>query len=288
MKKLDLFVASSILAIAGISCQNNVDEPVVIKEQEIIDSEVNIRLAVNNSEIEVPDTNFRYVAYIYKEQSTTPIDTIRSSSSSVSVKLPKGNYHLVAWADYLPKDVAKDMYFESQYANRRSLLDRNKYIADDSQKMVFCGVSDFEVDEDKEFVKIALEPQMGQYKLLATDTANYNVGRVQITYPEGIPATIYSDATANCEKWKGLTYNAKFKDNVITFDNIFVLSDEAEIVLDIEVYDDKDVKRSEVKGAKLKILKGKKKVYQGKLYTLSSGGMNIKTDFDNEIIITLH
>lgn len=281
MKKLNLLLTSAAIALSFASCNQEGNEPTPENPVSPTTPEISLQFSVNNSEVSVPDTSYTYSVYIYDAITSKKVTEFSSTIPQITTDLKNGRYKMVVWADVNNNS----NYFTPKDATRRSLLGKDKYVADDSQKMVFWNATEFEIDEATSSIKTTLEPQMGQFKLVATDTPDYKVGKIKITYPDGVPVTINADATGTSERWEGLSYEAKFKDKIITFDNIFVIGDEAEVVVDIVVYDDKNEIKSEVKGQKIKVRKGKKTVFEGKIFTVKkeSNEDNIKDGFNQDI-----
>lgn len=240
---------------------------------------------------------FKYHLAIYRENAdykAEPFKTVSSLSPEFSVRLPLGRFKAVAWADLIYDSDFRDLYFHTDDFNEMLLIDKENYKAEDNCKMGYLGNSDVTVSYRTPRFDIKLNPAMGQYRIIPTDTPAYEVGKIVVSYPDSVPAAISAKTGLINYKWSGVRFIHKSDYNQI-FDNVFANTEETVVKTKIEVYDSEGNLRARRSGINIPLVRGGITRVHADIYSViedrkdtpSSGGIGIDTEYDNDIFIVI-
>lgn len=308
LSALALFAGTVLFA----SCHsdNEVEDPCLLPDYK---SSVKVTLDVDTRLSDYKDVSFaddlnkqtrssehwhlRYTVCAFPEgvSNAVPVASVSSLSSKLELSLPLGKYNVVAWADYVPDESLASQYFHTDDFSDLLLREKFSYSGTDAHKIGFLGSEAVTVSYRTPELTVALSPAMGQYRINATDSPDYTVGKVLVTYPHGVPSSLNALSGKICHKWYGVSFETMPTD-VVAFDNVFAESEEIKVPVKIEIYDDKGRLRARRNTLDIPLVKGGVTFVNAKIYTIldpdsgdapSGGGMGINGDYDDDFIIEL-
>lgn len=224
-----------------------------------------------------------------------PVASIISDSPEFSLSLSPGKYRVIAWADYEPTERSDNHYFHVDDFTDMLLVDKFGYKGDDDYKNGFSVARDITVSYRTPTVEMTLSTMMAQYRLTASDSPDFAVGRIAVSYPEGVPASMNLLTDKICHHWSGILYHASEGD-LITADNILAETEELTLTVKVEVYDQSGVLRARRNAIQIPLIRGGITNVKAQLFTVkegekepdnSSGGMGINDKYDDTIFIVL-
>lgn len=237
----------------------------------------------------------RYTVCAFQDgkSNEVPVASVSSLSPELELSLPLGKYNVVAWADYVSDGSLSSRYFHTDDFSDILLKDKFSYSGIDSHKIGFLGSESLTVSYRTPELKIALSPAMGQYRINATDSPDYTVGKVLVTYPQGVPSSLNVLSGKICHKWYGVSFET-IPAGEVAFDNVFAESKEIKVAVKIEVFDDSGRLRARRNFLDIPLVRGGVTFVNAKIYTIldpdsgdapSGGGMGIDGDYDDSFVI---
>lgn len=247
----------------------------------------------------------RYIVEAYSPNGKM-ISSIRSFSPDLKMKLPSGRNQIIAWADYVLEDPDRDHYFFTDDFSEMLLWEKELYTGNDSKRIAYSASDIIAVNSKITESKMCLTSPMGVYKLIALDKPSYEVGKIKISYPDGIMAALNLHTDHLNVKWFGVSFlsmpeTISAYDILIGSDNVFAEANSTTITARIEVYDTEGKLRSRVKRLSFPMVRGKITEVRAPFFTAlefdpdkpddpdkpSGGGIGINPDFDEvvEIIV---
>lgn len=309
------FAASGMLAVLlmTVGCSKGIepDEDYCLRPG--YKDPVNISLSVDDSfspykdvisEVEDTksgNTGMRYVVSVYDLASFSalnpgsPVIYEVSDSPDFTVPLAPGKYRVFAWADYERVERSDNHYFHIDDFSDMLLVEKYGYQGSDPLKNGFSGTKDITVSYRTPDQTLHLSTTMAQYRLSASDTPDYNVGRIVISYPAGVPASINLFSDEICHLWQDVSFDAH-EGECVAFDNILAEREERSLVIAVEVYDDKGVLRARRKAVAVPLIRGGITNVKARIYTVlegddspstSGGSGGINDQYDDTIFIMI-
>lgn len=275
-------------------------------------SDVNISLNVDTHLFEhatvtrADNTPLRYAIAVYNADMSAVVASARGLSPNFNVELPVGKYHLLSWADYAVDGLDADHHFFTDNLSGISLADELNYVGNRSDKMAFSSMEDFTVAYRKLNINSTLKPHMAQFRIYATDTPDYEVGKVVVSYLSTVPS-LYNPLTGSVSShWSNVSFSGEPQSDCVCFDNLFSITEESPVKIKVEIFDksDKLIARREsidfpvVRGG---ITKVNAQIYSAKVAGTdpepptggddedkpSGGGIGIDEDFDETYTIVI-
>lgn len=239
----------------------------------------------------------RYTVCAYSENgpSDVPVASLSSLSPVIDLTLPLGKYNIIAWADYISDESLNSQYFHTDDFTDILLRDKFSYSGDDTHKIGFIGNENLTVSYRTPELNIYMSPAMAQYKITALDSPDYNVSKVIVSYPEGLPSSLNAISGKISHKWYGVSFETLPKDFVAK-DNVFSEHEEIKVPVKIEVYDDRGVLRARRNSIKIPLIKGGVTFVKAKIYSVldpengdmpQGGGITIDNEYDDVHIIEI-
>lgn len=231
------------------SCAKEEDEDYCLRDGYKADVHLvmNVNTALQDKyDIDLSDTTrsdvnykLRYDLLVYRlddKNYKNPVEQLSTFEKDVDLHLPVGSYKVLAWASYADAETGESAYFHTDDMTDILLINKEGYKGLDSWKTGFIGNSEFKVTYRTPHVELPLSPAVGQYQLMAKDEPEYKVGKVVVTYTDGLPASwnLFKGQIAHI--WKGVSYTTSSNPYVF-YDNIFA-EDKTDIGLRIEVFDE--------------------------------------------------
>lgn len=232
-------------------------------------------------------------AYPVSGNSTKPFAMIKSGGPDIEMNLPLGKYHILAWSDYTPSLSLNDYYFHTDDFTDFLLKEKYSYNGVDAHKIGFLGAEDVTVTSRIDDVSISLSSAMGQYRINAVDSPDYTVGKVIVSYPDGLPSSLNGITGRICHKWYGVSFETNPSDSNI-FDNVFSENSEIKVPVKIEVYDINGKLRARRNTIDIPLVRGGRTYVNAKVYTLldpdsddvvMGDGAGIDGEYDDTFII---
>lgn len=225
----------------------------------------------------------------------SPIFNISSLSPELDVSLPLGKYRLVGWADYVPEETEKSKYFHIDDFSDMLLIDKFSYSGSDPHKMAFLGQSDCTVSYRTPEIDIDLSPAMGQYRIIATDSPDYEVGKVVISYPKGMPASMDARSGKICYNWMGVSFVSN-PGECLVYDNLFAEETGKNVKVRLEIYDKSGNLKACRKALDVPLIRGGITLVKANCYTIlecdntpgeGSGGIGIDDSYGDTHVIVI-
>lgn len=276
MKKSYLW-ALSLFTLILPACSSNDEpdpDPVIDPVEEA--TGVTAVLLIDNSVFEdMPKTDNaapKYVVRVYNEDMSEIVAESRKLDELFDAELPNGNYHLLAWADYTTSNSPVDQYFNIDDFSKVSLKDKSNYSGSNPDKMAFFASEDFTIADNVVSLTPVLKPQLGQFRIIATDTPDYTVGKVVVTYLTALPAEYDVFKGELSGTMENVSFTADALSNCVCFDNIFATADELPISIKIEVYDTDGTLKACRESIDFPVVKGGITKMSTQLYTVKPTG----------------
>lgn len=245
------------------------------------------------------DLHLRYFLSIYKyNNKKSPVATTVVDKTTTSFLLPYGKYDVVVWADFVGKDIYKDNYFFTDDLFEMLLKSKISYQGNDPFKMAFRSVSEMTVTANVDALehRVTLSPAMGRMVLKATKPAEgYTVSKVKVIYNKTVPSAINAWTGKISYAWADVDYSTLPMNDFIGFDNIYAVDSETIVPITVISYDQDGNIRGRINNIDVPIVrKGITTVsadffnaYELNPNDHSSGGISIKTEFDEIIHIEI-
>jgi hypothetical protein len=180
------------------------------------------------------------------------------------------------------------------------MLLKNKfsYQGTDTHKIAFSAEYLLMVSDDTPDVEMTLSPVMGQYRIQSTDTPDFSVSKIVVSYPAGVPASLNLLSHKICHLWQGVSFSpdTDLDSESPIYDNIFAEECGTDVTVKIEVYDDTGEVRARRNAITFPMYQGGLTLVRTNIYstleddstTGSSGGIGIDQSYDETTIIVIH
>lgn len=230
----------------------------------------------------------------YMAKSTVNEYYVQSTDPNVELSLPLGKYRIIAWADFISDKSGQKPYFHTDDFSDMLLVEKYQYQGCDNFKISFNGENNLTVSYKTPALNIDLSPTMGQYRLIASDLPDYEVGKIRISYPSGLPASYNLLTNEICHFWQDVSF-FPIGDKYLAFDNVYS-ENLYNLELRVEVFDKDGKLKARRNSIKIPIKKGGVTTYTAKLFTIleedstdtpidSNNGAGIDFDFGDTYII---
>lgn len=213
-----------------------------------------------------------------------------SADPSFTIKLPLGKFRIYTWSQYVDiNDSTSAGYFYTDDFKDMLLRGKLSYKGCDDHKMGFTAYKDITVSYKTPEVKLDLSPITGQFRIKATDTPDYTVGKILIGYLNQIPSSFDVVNDRICHYWSGMSFKACSElSDCIAFDNM-IAEDEEQISIRIEVFDTDGKLRARRRKIEFPVKRGGITTVSAKIYSLlepadgfiDDGDGGINENFDN-------
>lgn len=244
----------------------------------------------------IPDTSIVFT----KSVSTL----LESLDDSLKVTLLEGRYRFGVWTDFVLKDTKADLFYNTQDFNKIML---NKEVALTDFRDAFKGFVETKIDisttevtienvrplakikfqstDYNEFLEIELSKKDNKKRVDISDL-NLSEYRVVFKYINNLPSTfnLFSDAVT--DNWKDISFEGIIFDNLdgtadLGFDYVFIGTQNTEIVVQVDVYDDSNELIAQSNYISIPIARSKLTVVKSLFLTTRwKGSFDINTDYD--------
>lgn len=237
------------------------------------------------------DWGFRYCVAAYKGNDSSPYEVLSSYDPEVTFNLPPGKYTFVGWSDPVPDYSDKSYFFYTDEFSEIMLRHKYDYSGNDLGKMAFRNQSDIRVAYNTKKTDMVLQPAMGRYRLVATDTADFIPGKVLISYNK-VPASLEGKSGRISGYWSDVSFISSVNENELAFDHVLAHDEETLVELCVEIYDDRDNLRARVRKVTVPVVKGGITTLRGNFFStlqLEKGqnqdGITIDPNFEETVEI---
>lgn len=244
---------------------------------------------------------------------------MEAPQDTLQFHVPEGNYRLLAWADYVPKEDLADWHFDT---GQLDAVEENvdHHPRDNHHKNSAAGTFSFAVDAgeggrmsvlhdgsrsgraDDGLVPVYLERTSGRLRLVATDLQTFLDGgnslddiKVKIVYSQYVSAGYNVDtqtpnrfvATRTMETVPSEPYG----DGTVQLAYDYVLASDAKednVLVDIFLYKD-DTEINHYQNITVPLMRNMETVVKGPFLTkkIGSGDIGIDDGFDDEIVVVI-
>ena len=269
--------------------------------QPVFDREVQVHVAVDESLAAYKDTVYsrsesmvlRYTANAY--QGSDIVATVVSMTPDFTMKLPMGDCRICVFVDYVPEGTIEDYHFFTDIFSEILLKNRVNYEPAVAHRIGLYG-NEIATDSDTH-VNITASIAMAQYRLIASDYPDYEIGNIRISFNSAYPAAINGFNGNVCRGWSGLAFNSQCVGETIAADMVFADFDEIMLSARVEVYDTDGKLRARIKSVGIPVRRGGITTVRGPFFTTfeeddpgpDSGGSGIEIDpsFTTDIVIKI-
>lgn len=243
------FAALNILAamlLTGCS-HHEIDEDYCLRPG--YEAELKVQLSIDRSlfdhaTVEARSDNGmlpRFTVWAFRAGETEPMATAVTLGNEVGFTLPVGKYRVVAFGDYVPESRnSDDWYFFTDQVEELLLMEKYGYKGNDGYKQAYWSSADINVGYKNKPVALTLCSLMSKIEIVATDTPDYEVGKVKVSYPELLPAAVHGLTGEISYAWTGVLFESVPTDSVLAFDHVYAPSAPDSLALRIEIYDKSD------------------------------------------------
>jgi hypothetical protein len=259
----------------------------------------------------------RYTLHIYSESESGELlsripeeimvfgySAITGLDRTLSFRLPRGNWRVMAWADYVEADSLDDKYYNTDDFAEIELLNTKSHQANTDFRDAFRGYGSLVVSgSSSNELTIQMIRPLAKYTFISTDVEDFisqrrNVGGVANVNPEDysvrIAHTGYMPFSYNmftdrpADAILGVNYTSPVRldadgNAVLGFDYLFVGTDETYTSVSLELIDADGVTVANSGAITVPLVRGRHTIVSGKLLTTStSDGVGINPDFEGE------
>lgn len=276
---------------------------------------------------EVPEPDFRYIINVYDDDPNSR-DVLYSFTGSVTggapesievpMKLPKGKYRFLAWADYVKPGTLIDLFYNTSNWAEIS-ISKKDYIGCDNRRDAFRGESPQICSiPDEELHIVPMERPLAKYRFVSTDFDLFlqNQGYSMLPPAEGsdipqapnfdpdnyyimmrytgyLPCAFsnYTNRPSNSEV--GFSYRGDFtpiggNEVELSFDYVFVNGKEAMVDVAIDIYSKDGELLASSPSISVPLKRSKLTTVRGTFLTSkSSGSVGVNPDFNGEYNIII-
>lgn len=264
-----------ILPLLLFSCKDNTPEYLTYKKVSVI-LHVNEVFSLSKQEsykrsFESESCKLDYYVAIFSDSLQKDAPIYLSHDSVVDINMIPGKYKLVGWAEHSAAEESHSRYFHTDDFSEILLRNKYKYEADDSLKIPYHAIYDFSVNNSSvnQTVNMTLTPAMGRYQLIATDTANYSVGKVLVTYTQKFPSALDARFGNITWFWNDISYSTFPVGSKIASDAVFAQNTtETSINLKVEIFDTSGILRARRSSISFTLKNGNNTVVYSNFYSV--------------------
>ena len=212
-----------------------------------------------------------------------------------TMDVPEGVCALTVFADYIPEGSAEDFHFFTDIFEELLVKNRVNYQPNVPSRVAYYGRKAIVAQTQR--VSVATSVAMAQYRLVASDRPDYEVGNVRISFNSGYPAAIDGLTGDVCRSWGGLAFNAFPQAETIAADMVFADSVETVLNAKVEVYDTDGKLRARIQSVDIPVVRGGVTNVRGPFYTTyeederipddEGSGIQINPEFASDIVIKI-
>lgn len=192
------------------------------------------------------DWGMRYCVAAFRRDESVPYDIQTSYEDKVNFLLPPGKYTFVGWADPVPGYEDKSYYFHTDDFSEIIWRHKYDYEGNDYGKSAYRGDKEHRVAYNTKEIDLDLSAAVARYRLVATDTAQFTPGRIQVSY-YNLPASIEGLSGDIKSYWNDVSFNSSVSGFELAFDHVLASANEISINACVEIYDDKENLRARVR-----------------------------------------
>lgn len=264
-----------ILPILLFSCKDNTPEYLTYKKVSVL---LHINEVFTSSTQDDKKRNFEsecckfnYYVAIFSDSLQKDAPIFLSRDSVIDINMMPGKYKFVGWAEHSAADESHSRFFYTDDFSEILLRNKYKYEADDSLKIPYHAICDYSVSNSSvnQTVNMALKPAMGRYQLIATDTADYSVGKVLVTYTQKFPSALDARFGNITWFWNDISYSTLPVGTKLASDAVFAQNNtETSINLKVEIFDTSGILRARTSSISFTLKNGKNTVVYSNFFSV--------------------
>lgn len=285
-----------------------ISEPFVTSYADVRGGDYDVRYQIEVYAASGVDAGKRIARLVETEQTLSD----RGKNFPFEFDLHAERYDVYTWIDFVPRGTEKDYHYLTGDLRRVRIADPN--ICGVDTKDAFAGkiAIDLTPYRDRLFAKVvfpvAMERPFGKFKIQTTDVRQFLESYKPGTYTDIVPAethltytgffpcgynqdTRLADMEYFCTEVNHTAPVMEYEESsaVLSYDYVFVCSDQTFVTADIEVHNSAGERLNTVKGIRIPIQRNKLTVVKGEFLTtdFSGGGTGIDDGFDGEIVISV-
>ena len=233
--------------------------------------------------------NLNYSLIVSSLDGTQIISSHTANDGRIKLNVPLGKYKVLAFAQPLKRDGLLNYSLNKMNIE----VDEAKtYIIGESHRIVYAGENNLNVSYRTKPLTITLEPMVGQFKIIADDTPDYEVEDIKISFGDSIPSgfNLFTKTEQAMISIKNLSSNiSNFSKQVEICDNVLMTRDSFSLPVKVEVFT-KNNRRASVVNLLIPLKRDACISISGKIFTSydpdykggAGGGLGIDWGFDSE------
>lgn len=258
-----------------------------------------------------PDTT-----YVFTRDEGTGLDAM------FEIDIPKGDYNIVVWTDYVDAGSTADKYYDTSDFSEIILSRRGEHYGSCSWRDGFYGLVSTTVSRKDEHggietvdlgeATIEMKRPMARYTFISTDLRRFIENeskmrmqgapskapglddyRVRFIYTRYMPCSFNLFTGKPADSWTGVEYESRIEpinddEARVGFDYVFVNGDRTAATVGLEVLDKEGNLLARIPAFDVPLERSRHTIVKGEFLTTKSGGaMGINPDFDGSFNIEI-
>lgn len=236
----------------------------------------------------------KYYVAAYPMTDSLPTVVASSFESKVPLKIHPSRYTMVGWVMYESPDKQRSFNFYDDDFSELLLKNKYNYSGADIYKLAYRACEPKNIAHNTSYTSLTAKPAMGQYNIIATDTADFQPDKVIVYYSSMLPAAIHAKSGRINWWWSDINYTypvtKKGTEGDLLASDFVLAQDDKDVcvTVTIEVYDDKGKLKARKKNVEIPLRNGGVTTVKGDFYSVldldkdgtAGSGIEIKTEWD--------
>lgn len=235
-----------------------------------------------------------YYVAAYPMTDSLPTVVASSYEPKVSLDIHPSRYTMVAWVMYEAPDKQRSFNFYDDDFSELLLKNKYSYTGANIYKLAYRACEAKNIPHNASGISLTAKPSMGQYNIIATDTADFQPDKVIVYYSSLLPAAIHAKTGRINWWWNDISFNSRVErqdsvGDLLASDYVLAQDDrETSVTVIIEVYDKDGILRARKKNVEIPLRNGGVTTIKGDFYSIlerdndgsAGSGIQIKTEWD--------
>lgn len=236
----------------------------------------------------------RYYVAAYPMTDSLPTVVASSYDSKVPIKIHPSRYTMVGWVMYESPDKQRSFNFYDDDFSELLLKNKYNYTGADIYKLAYRACEAKNIAHNTALTTLNAKLAMGQYNIIATDSADFTPDKVVVYYTSMLPASIHAKTGKINWWWSDISYTYPVTpksdgSNLLASDFVLAQDDkDVSVTVTIEVYDEDGKLKARKKNVEIPLRNGGVTTIKGDFYSVldldkdgsAGSGIEIKTEWD--------
>lgn len=213
--------------------------------------------------------------------------------AAVDLNLDNGKYVFYVWTDYVAKDAAADMYYDTSSLNDITYLSKGGYHGSDDMRDCFRGETIAAIGGSNTTATVRMERPLGKFVFLSDDASRLSAQSLAdytiiFRYCGYVPAVFNLFQNKPVDSWQGVSFSSSItmaagNEAMLGFDYVMMNGKETTVPIALEIYDGEKRCVAATDAIEVPLMRNRLTVVRGHFLTSkAAGGVDIKVDFDGE------